>query len=74
MHTNINRYTSYYTCNNNINIPIHNSFLVASVLHIVHIIARCRETTNHPCYKHQVGHCPLSKIYLIHKMFQQLAV
>ena len=62
MHTNINMYISYYTCNNNINIPIHNSFLVASVLHILHIIARCKETTKHPCYKYYVGHCLLSKM------------
>lgn len=65
MHTNINTYTSYYTCNSNINIPIHNSFIVASVLHSVHIIARCKETTKHPCYKHYVGHCPLSKMQYI---------
>ena len=64
-HTNINTYTSYCTCNNNINIPIHNSFLVASFLHSVHIIARCQETTKHPCYEHYVGHCPLSKMQYI---------
>lgn len=65
MHTNINTYTSYYTCNNNINIPIRNSFLVASVLHWVHIIARCKETTKHTCSKYYVGHCPLSKMQYI---------
>lgn len=56
MHTNINTYTSFYTCNSNINIPICKSFLIASVLHIAYINAKCQETTKHTWYKHYVGH------------------
>jgi len=35
------------------------------LLFCVHIIARCKETTKHPCYKHYIGHCPLSKMQYI---------